>query len=124
MKRAAILLLLIYAACGKDSPSSPTPQPPPVQQNPIFTTSGSGDNTFTMPSYVTRVRIDATYSGSCQNFIVRVSTQLTSLVNIIIGTCSVADTRSPFTGTYAIRNGGVVEIVSSTGINWTFTEQR
>jgi hypothetical protein len=47
-----------------------------------------------------------------------------SIINVIVGTCSVADTRSPFTGTYAINNGGVVSITSSTGIAWTFTEIR
>jgi hypothetical protein len=91
---------------------------------PPFSQSGSGDNVFTIPSTVTRIRIDATYTGSCQNFIVRISTQPTSLVNVIIGTCSVADTRSPFTGTYAINNGGTVTITNSTGINWTFTQLR
>ena len=92
--------------------------PPPWSQ------TGVGDNVFKVPTYVTRMRIDATYGGSCQNFIVRISTQPTSLVNVIIGTCSVADTRSPFTGTYAINNGGVVTITSSTGVNWTFTQLR
>lgn len=92
--------------------------PPPWAQ------SGSGDNVFVVPSFVTRVRIDATYNGSCQNFIARISTSPTSLVNTIIGTCSVAETRSPFSGTYAINNGGTVTITSSTGINWTFTQVR
>lgn len=95
-----------------------------VNPNPIFVQSGVGDNVFTLPSYVTRVRVDATYTGSCQNFIVHVSTSVVSLINVIIGTCSVADSRSPFSGTYAISNGGVVSITGSTGINWTFTELR
>lgn len=95
-----------------------------VNPNPIFVQSGVGDSVFTLPSYVTRVRVDATYGGSCQNFIVRVSTTVGSIINVIVGTCSVADTRSPFTGTYAINNGGVVSITSSTGIAWTFTEIR
>lgn len=90
----------------------------------VFTASGTGDNVFTIPTYVTRVRVDATYVGNCQNFIVRISSSVTSLINIIIGTCSVADTRSPFSGTYAINSGGTVTITSSTGVNWTFTELR
>ena len=81
---------------------------------PLFTRSGIGDTVFDVPTTVTRLRIDATYTGSCQNFIVRISTTVTSLVNVIIGTCSVADTRSPFSGTYAINNGGTVSITSST----------
>jgi len=92
---------------------------------PAWSQNGVGDNVFTMPAYVTRTRIDATYTGSnCQNFIARISTQPTTLVNVIIGTCSVADTRSPFTGTYAINNGGTVTITNSTGVNWTFTQLR
>lgn len=90
----------------------------------VWTQSGTGDNVFTVPNYVTKVRIDATYPGSCQNFIVHLSTQIASLVNIIIGSCSVADTKSPFSGTYAIAGGGQIQITSSTGINWTFTEVR
>jgi hypothetical protein len=90
----------------------------------IFQQSGSGDNVFTVPSHVTRIRVDASYPGSCQNFIVRISSQTLSLINIIIGTCSVADTRSPFSGTYAIQNGGTVTITNSTGVAWTFTEVR
>lgn len=93
-----------------------------VNPNPIFVQSGVGDNVFTLPSYVTRVRVDATYGGSCQNFIVHIGTALP--INIIIGTCSVADTRSPFSGTYSVSNGGVVTITSSTGVAWTFTELR
>ena len=91
---------------------------------PVFIQNGVGDSTFTVPSHVTRMRIDATYGGTCQNFIVRISTTSSSLVNVIIGTCSVADTRSPFSGTYAINNGGTVTIVSSTGVSWVFTEAR
>jgi hypothetical protein len=95
-----------------------------VSVPPPWSQSGVGDNVFTMPTYVTRARVDATYTGFCQNFIVRISTQVTSLINVIIGTCSSADTRSPFTGTYAINNGGTVTITSSTGVNWTFTQLR
>jgi hypothetical protein len=88
----------------------------------LFTQSGVGDNVFTVPGYVTKVRIDGSYQGSCQNFIVKAGTSL--LVNIIIGTCSVADTHSPFSGTYVITPGSQVQITSSTGIAWTFTEVR
>ena len=95
-----------------------------VSVPPPFSQSGVGDNVFAIPSFVTRVRVDATYGGTCQNFIVRISTQPTSLINVIIGTCSVADTRSPFSGTYAINNGGTVTITNSTGVNWTFTQLR
>lgn len=97
------------------------PVPPP-----IFTTSGVGDNVVSIPSFVTRLRVDATYPGSCQNFIVHyvVGSSTTFLINVIIGTCSVADTRSPFSGTYAITGGGTLQVLNSTGVAWTLTEVR
>jgi hypothetical protein len=88
----------------------------------VFSQSGVGDNVFTIPAYVTRVRVDATYGGTCQNFIVNANSRL--LINIIIGTCSVADTKSPFSGTYAVSGATQIAITSSTGIAWTFTELR
>lgn len=88
-----------------------------------WTTNGIGDNVIQLPPYVSRMRIDATYSGSCQNFVVRPVGGV-SLVNVIIGTCSVADTRSPFTGTYPVTGGAMIQITISTGVNWRFTEIR
>jgi hypothetical protein len=88
----------------------------------VFTQTGVGDNVFTIPAYVTKVRVDASYQGSCQNFIVNGNNRL--LINVIIGSCSVADTRSPFSGTYAITGATQIAITSSTGIAWTFTEVR
>ncbi len=64
----------------------------------------------------------ATYPGFCQNFIVRASGSL--LINIIIGTCTVADTRTPFSGTYTVPAGSQIQITGSTGVSWTFTEVR
>jgi len=93
-----------------------------MDPTPLFRLSGTGDSVFNIPSNVTRIQVTASYSGSCQNFIVDVNGR--GLINVIIGTCSVADTRSPFVGTYALSGGGIVEIVSSTGVNWTFTEVR
>jgi len=89
---------------------------------PLFSQAGIGDNVFTLPSYVTKIRIDATYPGSCQNFAVNAGSSL--LVNIIIGTCSVADTRSPFTGTYVVTGGAQIRITISTGVSWRVTEVR
>lgn len=88
----------------------------------LFTQTGVGDNVFTIPAYVTRVRVDGSFQGSCQNFIVNANNRL--LINVIIGTCSVADTRSPFSGTYAISGATSIAITNSTGIAWTFTEVR
>lgn len=87
---------------------------------PPFSHSGTGDTVFDMPTSVSRVRVIGTYGGFCQNFIVRVRGSV--LVNEILGSCSSASGR-----TYdAIRltTGGVVEIVSSSGVQWSFTEVR
>ncbi len=88
---------------------------------PVFSKSGTGDQVFDLPSYVTRLRIQASPATSCQNFVVKVKGSL--LVNIILGTCSVADAKS-IDNTYAISGGGTVTTEISTGINWTMTEVR
>lgn len=87
---------------------------------PLFSRSGSGDTVFDLPAYVTRLRITGTPTVSCQNFIVSVAGSLK--VNVILGTCSVADART-YDG-IVTASGGAVEIRGSTGINWTITEQR
>jgi hypothetical protein len=89
---------------------------------PIFSQSGTGDNVFTIPSYVTRLSVVGNYNGWCQNFIAHANGS--SLINVIIGTCSVADTRSPFRGTYTVPAAARIDIVSSTGVGWTFAEVR
>lgn len=86
-----------------------------------FSRSGIGDTVFDIPSYVTRVRIQANYPGSCQNFAVQIAGRL--VVNIILGTCSVADARS-LDSTYLITGGGTAQITISTGVNWTISEAR
>lgn len=92
-----------------------------INNTPIFTKSGTGDSVFDMPTTVKRVRIQGTPTTSCQNFIVHIGSGV-SVVNVILGTCSVADART-LDGTY-LTTGGVVSITSSTGIQWTFTEVR
>jgi hypothetical protein len=89
---------------------------------PLFTAAGIGDTVFDMPTSVARVRITATPTTSCQNFVVRIGGR-TSIINVILGTCSVADARS-LDSTYLTGGGGVVEIRISTGVRWTFTEVR
>jgi hypothetical protein len=84
----------------------------------VFIKTGVGDNVFDIPTYVGRIRIQGQYPGRIENFIVYVAGRL--VVNDIIGT-----SRNPaaFDGTYVI-SGGRVEIQSSSGVNWTFTEVR
>ena len=93
-----------------------------VNNSPLWTQSGTGDSVFDMPTTVARVRIQATPTTNCQNFIVRIGGRA-STVNVILGTCSVADAPS-LDSTYLTGGGGVVQITSSTGVRWTFTEVR
>lgn len=93
-----------------------------LQPAPLFSVRGTGNNVFEVPSYVTRVRITGSYSGSCQNFVMRIGGRL--IVNEILGTCSVASGRS-YDGTHQLQTpGGTGETTSSTNINWTVTEVR
>jgi hypothetical protein len=91
-----------------------------VRTGPLWERSGTGADVFDMPTYIRRVRITGTYSGSCENFIIRVGGS--TVVNVILGTCSVADARN-YEGVHAV-TGGQVEVRSSIGINWRFTEVR
>lgn len=93
----------------------PSPAPPA-----LFTRTGTGANVFDMPTNVTRVRIVGDYSGSCENFIIRIAGK--GVVNEILGSCSIG-IGSHFDGTF-LTTGGVVEVLNSNGISWSFTEVR
>jgi hypothetical protein len=88
-----------------------TPTPP-------FTRSGIGDTVFDMPTTVSRIAITGSYSGFSTNFIVRIAGS--HVVNELLGTAWGPTT---FSGTY-VTHGGVVEILSSSGVAWSFTEVR
>ncbi len=90
-----------------------------VYPAPPFVKSGSGDTVFDLPAYVTRIKIDGSYPGSSSNFIVHIAGA--HIVNELMGTFWGETT---FSGTYLIPGGGTVEIISSTGVAWTFTEVR
>lgn len=89
---------------------------------PIFTRTGTGNQVFDMPSSVSRVHVTAriTNNSNCQNFIMRRNSL--SFVNVILGTCSVADSQT-YDGTHQV-SGGVIDTVSSEGVTWTVTELR
>jgi len=87
---------------------------------PPWSQSGTGDSVFNMPTSVSRVRITATPASSCQNFAVKIAGRL--IVNVILGTCSVADART-HDGTY-LTSGGVTEVTISSGVSWSFTQVR
>jgi hypothetical protein len=85
---------------------------------PTFTRSGVGDTVFDMPTYVSRIRIQAQYAGFSENFIVHVGGR--HIVNELLGTGWGPTT---FDGTY-VTTGGVTEILHSTRVSWWFTEVR
>jgi hypothetical protein len=80
---------------------------------------GTGDTVFSMPTYITSVRIQAS-AGACRNFIVHIGGYL--VVNTILGTCPEAAGET-FDATFGT-NGGVTQTVNSSGVSWTFTETR
>ena len=88
---------------------------------PLFSRGGTGNTVFDMPAYVNRVKVVANTPSSCQNFIVRRNG--VSFINVILGTCAVADVRT-YEGIHLVTGGGVIEIVSSEGVNWAFGEER
>jgi hypothetical protein len=94
-----------------------------VGLGPLFERSGTGNQVFDLPSGVTRLRVTGRIvsSSTCQNFIARRNGS--SFVNAIIGTCSVADGVT-YDGTHLVSGPAVIEIVSSEGVAWTFTEIR
>jgi hypothetical protein len=78
--------------------------------------SGQGASVFDMPTYVSRVKITGTYTGSGENFVVYIAGRL--VVNEILGT---SWGQTHFEGTY-LTSGGVVEVKYSNGLSWSFTE--
>jgi hypothetical protein len=85
--------------------------------NGIYSKSGTGDFVFQIPARVSRIRIQGNFNGATSNFIVKISGQL--VVNEILGTSKNALTSD---GIYLLPGGGTVEIISSSGVSWTFTE--
>lgn len=84
---------------------------------PLFTMAGKGDNVFTIPSTVTKVRVTGHFvdAGSNSNFIVRLNGA--SFINEILR-------QSDYDGILQTPGGGTIAITSSGSIAWTFTEVR
>jgi hypothetical protein len=89
-----------------------------VDTSPLWAASGTSEGVFTMPTTVTKVKITGDYTASRANFIVHIAG--THFVNEQMGTDS---GQTHFESTYTT-DGGVVEILSSIGVRWTFTEVR
>jgi hypothetical protein len=91
----------------------------------VWTVSGRGNTVMDMPTYFNRVRIQGTPRTSCENFIVHFKSGSSTdfVVNDILGTCSIADSRT-YDGIHLTNGRNLIEIVSSSGIDWTFTEVR
>lgn len=83
----------------------------------LFRFSGTGNTVFDAPA-MSRVRVIGTFTGFCQNFVMRVNGRL--LVNEILGTCS-SSSGTRIEGIY-LTTGGVVEVTSSAGVAWEFIQ--
>ena len=91
-----------------------------VNNSPLFTQSGTGNNVIDLPSSVTRLRITGQYSGNSSNFVIWCGSQL--VVNELLGT---AWNQTSYSGTHQISSPGcAARIENSTGVAWTLTEVR
>jgi hypothetical protein len=80
----------------------------------LFSSSGIGDRVLALPSNVTRVRIQASFSGTAQNFVVKANGN--PLVNAVVGT---SVNPSTFDATFSVQGGSTVEIAGSDGVSWS-----
>lgn len=91
-----------------------------IQTTAPWSISGTGNNVFDVPTWLSRVRVVGTYSGRCQNFAMYIGRDL--VVNEILGTCSIA-IGPRYEGVHLI-TGGVSRTEISTGVSWSVTEVR
>jgi hypothetical protein len=90
----------------------------------IWTMSGTGNTVFNIPSTVAKVQIRADYPHSSSNFIVHINGG--GFVNELVG----YDFNEPEFNAIQLTNltpcasDGVVEILHSSGVDWSFTELR
>jgi hypothetical protein len=87
----------------------------PVQPG-TFSRQGDGAAVFDLPQRTARYRLTATFSGTAENFAVRIGQDL--VVNAVIGSSRTPPT---FDGIYSL-SGGRVEVLAGTGVSWSFTE--
>jgi hypothetical protein len=102
-----------------------------IPDTPFFQ-SGVGNNVFTLPPYVTKVRIVGTYTGSSSNFVVWVGPNNVACGSVINGNCNLLVNeiigtlvgRTVSDGTYLTGGQPGVSIILSTGVTWSVTEVR
>lgn len=90
-----------------------------LDPTPLFTRSGTGNDVFDLPGTVSRVRVNARWSGSgTATFTVRIASRTVVNENL--------RTAGSYEGVHLGREagGGVVEILNAANIAWTFTEVR
>jgi len=108
-----VALVLLFVSCGgSGDDGGPGPSASP------WSSCGTGDTVFDMPTRVERVKIAADYSEHSSNFIVKIGGDL--MVNELIDT---GYDSTHFEGTY-LTDGGAVEILHSSGVRSCFTEGR
>lgn len=82
-----------------------------------FTKSGTGNLVFDLPANVTRLRIQATFSGPSHTFSVNIGG--TPLVRTTIGS---SHTPPSFEGIFAGPGGATVDIFDASGVDWVVTQ--
>lgn len=90
-----------------------------LPEAPVTGRTGTGDMVFDLASTVRRVRIQATYPGSSQNFIVRIAG--TEVVNTLVGS---AETPSTHETVVLLGAGGTVEVLGAHGVTWIIQEEQ
>jgi hypothetical protein len=94
--------------CGTGSASGPPAA--------AFQQTGTGASVIDLPSTVDVVRIQATYSGTSENFVVFSNERL--IVNAIVGT---SQTPAAHDGTYSVGTDATLEITRANGVQWSIT---
>jgi hypothetical protein len=107
----------IYCAEAAGAGGAATPGTTGGGSTDLFTKSGSGDTVFDIPARVTRIRIQGTFTGASSTFFVDIAGK-----SVVIETLGTSWNSVAFDGTYLLTGGGTVEIKSSSGVSWTFTE--
>lgn len=127
-RRAYTALAVVLAGCGGGGPDAGQCVFAPADCGNIATGAsgvpsapaagilrqGSGDDTFTLPLTYSVIRIQGSFTGASQNFIVNVGQSL--IINTIIGTERVPSTHD---GTYTVTPGSLVSISRSSGVSWS-----